>query len=230
MGSDTHHGRMRIYGHRGSRRKALENSMDAFDIAMHEGSDGFETDVRRLIDGTLVLFHDDEIGGAPIETFTLTELKTAWPGLAVLDEIRLLEQHPEVILEVKRHGYAADLVDAVGRMGLDRVVIASFDHRLVRDLAVLRKQKDVKFGLGLTIAGRPIGAAEYARALGAEWYFPAHSFVDRELVEELNAGGIKVVPWTPNSLEYWDYFREWGCHGVITDVPDEAVAWRETSA
>jgi glycerophosphoryl diester phosphodiesterase len=219
-------GRLRIYGHRGDRRRALENTPEAFALALGEGADGIETDVRRLADGTIVLFHDDEIAGTPVEAFTFSELAIAWPGVVKLESLRDLHGRAELVLEIKRRGFARELVDAVA--GIDRAIVASFDHRLLAELAELREQRDGSFDLGMTIAGNLVGGGRYARDLGARWLFPAHTFVDAEIVAEHLEAGVKVVPWTPNSPHWWEPFRAWGCHGVITDVPGDAVGWRET--
>jgi glycerophosphoryl diester phosphodiesterase len=218
---------LRIYGHRGDRRRALENTPEAFALALGEGAEGIETDVRRLADGTIVLFHDDEIAGTPVETFTFAELSTAWPGLVKLEYLRELHGHPEIYLEIKRRGFARELVDAIA--GMERFVIGSFDHRLVAELAGLREQRGALFELGVTIAGNLVGGARYTRDLGARWLFPAHTFVDAEIVSEYVDAGVKVVPWTPNTPLWWERFRAWGCHGVITDLPGDAVAWRQTA-
>ena len=217
--------RVRIYGHRGDRRRALENTSEAFALALGEGAEGIETDVRRLADGSIVLFHDDEIAGSPVETFTFAELSIAWPGVVKLDALRELRGHPELILEVKRRGFARELVDAVA--GMERVILASFDHRLVAQLAEFRERLSGTFDTGITIAGNLVGGGRYVRDLGARWLFPAHTFVDEEVVAEYRQADVKVVPWTPNAPLWWEPFRAWGCHGVITDVPGDAVAWRE---
>ncbi|MBI2213466.1 MAG: glycerophosphodiester phosphodiesterase [Acidobacteria bacterium] len=220
--------RLRIYGHRGDRRRALENTPDAFALAVGEGADGIEADVRRLVDGTIVLFHDDEIGGTPVERFTFAELSVAWPGLVTLASLRELPGTPELILEIKGRGFARELVDCVA--GIERVVIAAFDHRLVAELAELRELRSGSFELGATIAGNLVRGAGYVRNLGAQWLFPAHTFVDEEIVSEYLDAGVKVVPWVPNTSYWWEPFHTWGCHGVITDVPSDAVAWRETAS
>jgi glycerophosphoryl diester phosphodiesterase len=225
MASGTTSRRLRIYGHRGSRRRALENTPESFTVALAEGADGIETDVRRLADGALVLFHDDEIGGTPVELFTFLELSVAWPGVVRLESLRELHGHGELVLEIKRRGFARELVDAVA--GIDRVVIASFDHRLVAELAELRAKFSARYELGVTIAGNLVDGARYTQELGANWLFPAHTFVDYELVTEFVEAGLKVVPWTPNSPHWWEPFRDWGCHGVITDEPADAAAWSE---
>jgi glycerophosphoryl diester phosphodiesterase len=46
------------------------------------------------------------------------------------------------------------------------------------------------------------------------------------MVTSLHDRGIKVIPWTANRKHEWDRLREVGCDGVITDYPEEAVAWR----
>lgn len=52
----------RIYGHRGVRGVAPENTMAAFERALAEGADGIELDVRRCGSGELVVFHDADLG------------------------------------------------------------------------------------------------------------------------------------------------------------------------
>ena len=47
-----------IYAHRGDRTRAADNTIEAFDLAVEAGADGIELDVRRTIDGVLVVSHD----------------------------------------------------------------------------------------------------------------------------------------------------------------------------
>lgn len=48
----------KVVAHRGSSHKAPENTLDAFALAIEEGAEGLEMDVRLAGDGTPVLFHD----------------------------------------------------------------------------------------------------------------------------------------------------------------------------
>lgn len=50
-----------IVAHRGSSHKAPENTLDAFALAIEEGSDGLEMDVRLAGDGVPVVFHDESL-------------------------------------------------------------------------------------------------------------------------------------------------------------------------
>jgi len=47
-----------VLAHRGSRRRAPENTLPAFELALDEGADGIEFDVRLSADGVPILLHD----------------------------------------------------------------------------------------------------------------------------------------------------------------------------
>ena len=203
-----------IFGHRGSRRRFPENTVDAFEEALRSGADGFETDLRLLADGVAVLFHDDELRGVPVESLRSGEVRAA--------RVRDLERFSGVgtmVLEVKRGGWEDKLIEEVGAW--TNIIVASFDHALIASLA----HRDVSFPLGLTIEGTIADLPQYARRVGAAWVFPSHRHVTAELVRSL--GDIRVVPWTPDHPRDWERLAGIGCAGVITNVPHEAVEWRK---
>jgi len=208
-----------IFGHRGSPRRVRENTVASFEEALRAGADGFETDLRLLSDNTAVLFHDDEVSEQITETLTASEL--------VADPLDLLAPFAgrcAMILEVKRRGWEGVLLDHISKW--PDIVVASFDHTLIAELS----RRNAGFPLGLTLGGRMVDVAAYAKRVGATWFFPNWRYVDRELVESLHSEGIKVVPWTPNRRAEWDALRNAGCDGVITDLPAEAVQWRAEAA
>src|SRR5690606_17008347 len=51
-----------VYAHRGANRRAPENTLRAFALAIEEGADGVELDVRTCADGTVVVAHDPHLG------------------------------------------------------------------------------------------------------------------------------------------------------------------------
>ncbi|MCO6510935.1 MAG: glycerophosphodiester phosphodiesterase [Aridibacter famidurans] len=53
--------RPQVIAHRGSSHKAPENTLDAFALAIEDGAEGLEMDVRLAGDGTPVLFHDSSL-------------------------------------------------------------------------------------------------------------------------------------------------------------------------
>jgi glycerophosphoryl diester phosphodiesterase len=47
-----------VLGHRGARHAAPENTQRAFELALAEGADGIELDVRLDRDGRVIVLHD----------------------------------------------------------------------------------------------------------------------------------------------------------------------------
>jgi glycerophosphoryl diester phosphodiesterase len=213
--------RFLIFGHRGCPKGHPENSIESFEAALRAGADGFETDLRLLSDGSVVLFHDDELEGEPVESLTAARCAASGRKLARLDELAPFAARTTMILEVKRGGWPGSLLAAVE--GWPDVVVASFDHRLIAELS----ERGAAVALGLTLVGAVVDLASYAEALGASWVFPAFRYADRQMVDELHARDVRCVPWTPNREREWEQLREIGCDGVITDFPAEAVGWRE---
>jgi glycerophosphoryl diester phosphodiesterase len=213
--------RFLILGHRGSPRAFPENTPAAFEEALRVGADGFETDLRLLFDRTAVLFHDDELNEAEIETLTFTQCAERGAMVARLDELARFAGRGMMVLEVKRARWEETLLAAVSEW--PNAVIASFDHSVIAEL----RRRGAAVPLGITFHGYLVDVADYAARLGASWVFPNYRFVDQETVDALHARDIRVMPWTANRRHEWERLHELGCDGVITDLPGEAVAWRD---
>ena len=213
--------RFLIFGHRGSPKRFPENTLASFDETLRGGADGFETDLRLLFDGTAVLYHDDELQEAEIESLTFTQCAERGAMVDRLADLARYAGRTKMILEVKRARWEETLVEHVGSW--PDCVIASFDHSLIASL----RDRDTRIPLGITFHGYLVDVADYAVRVGATWAFPNYHFVDEEMVTSLHARGIQVVPWTANRRQEWQRLREVGCDGVITDLPAEAVEWRD---
>jgi glycerophosphoryl diester phosphodiesterase len=69
-----------VLAHRGSRLRAPENTLEAFALALEEGADGLEFDVRRTADDVAVVLHDPTLdrtsdGRGPLAAMTLPTLR-----------------------------------------------------------------------------------------------------------------------------------------------------------
>ncbi|HEU4522946.1 MAG TPA: glycerophosphodiester phosphodiesterase, partial [Thermoanaerobaculia bacterium] len=213
--------RFLIFGHRGSPKRFPENTPASFDETIRAGADGFETDLRLLSDKTAVLYHDDEFFEEDVETLSSINLAERGAVVHRLNELAPYAERTTMILEVKRAKWEALLLEHVATW--PNVIIASFDHSAIREIA----QRGTGIPLGITMYCYIVGIADYAANVGASWVFPNYHYVDAEMVEDLGRRGIGVVPWTPNRPREWARLREIGCAGVITDYPEEAVAWRD---
>jgi glycerophosphoryl diester phosphodiesterase len=88
-----------VFAHRGSSRRHAEHTLEAYLLAIEEGADGLECDVRLTRDGHLVCLHDSRIdrtsdGRGRVSTQTLAELDrfdfASWradlPGDLIMDD------------------------------------------------------------------------------------------------------------------------------------------------
>ena len=127
------------------------------------------------------------------------------------------------ILHPAPEEFVALLLDVVGRHGLlQRTTIQSFDPRTLRE--VRRRSLPVQTSL-LIARGDHLGVAADLTILGfvPEIYSPDFRLVNRKLVRQVHARGMRLLPWTVNDPAEMVRMRELGADGVITDYPDVAL-------
>lgn len=176
-----------------------------------------------LANRSAVLFHDDELDGAEIESLSFDECSARGAKVARLSELARFADRATMVLEAKRGNWAEALIEEV--RDWPDIIVASFDHSLIAEL----HRRRVTFPLGITFHGSLANVASYAADLGATWCFPNHHYVSRDMVQSLHAKDVRVVPWTPNRERQWEHLRGIGCDGLITDFPHEAVQWRNAA-
>jgi glycerophosphoryl diester phosphodiesterase len=216
--------RFLIFGHRGSPRRFPENTLASFDETLRAGADGFETDLRLLSDRTAALYHDDLYGEDEFESLSAAEIAARGGVVQPVRDLVRYAERATMILEVKRSQWEDVLLALIA--GWPNIIVASFDHAMIQALA----RRRVPFPLGITWFGVLAGVAGYAADVGAAWGFPNYRYVNEDMVKSLHDRGITVVPWTPNAPREWARLREMVCDGIITDLPAEAVQWRDSSA
>jgi glycerophosphoryl diester phosphodiesterase len=115
------------------------------------------------------------------------------------------------------------LVEAVRAAGVaERTRVRSFDHRCVRALRGLEPRIEGAVLMGQTALVDP---AEATRRAGASVYCPQYGFLDAEQVRRVQAGGMRVIPWTANNPTVWERLWAWGVDGMTTDYPDQLAAF-----
>ena len=68
----------KIWAHRGASGYAPENTLEAFELAIHQNADGIELDIQLTKDGEIVVAHDEKINRVTdksgwIKDYTLKE-------------------------------------------------------------------------------------------------------------------------------------------------------------
>jgi glycerophosphoryl diester phosphodiesterase len=233
-----------VYGHRGARAHAPENTLPAFERAMVDGADGIELDVRTSRDGVVVVVHDPDLrrvtegrdlrkpqdlsgeelaavelaGGARIPTLE-----------SVLDWADAREALVNVELKHDTHDKHA-LTAGVARIlrgrarQASRTMFSSFDPELLARVAVLIPSVPRAFLFnGDQRFSRTPAVGLIARAVGATMLNPERVLCSPDRVVRFHRRYLVNV-WTVNDeREAFDLARI-GVDGLITDDPARILA------
>jgi glycerophosphoryl diester phosphodiesterase len=226
-----------VIGHKGAAGLAPENSLQAFRMAREVGADGVELDVRRTADGALAVHHDPTLGdGRRLMDLAAGELPAGIATLPpVLDACAGLTL---VNVEVKNWPLDADfdgslaIVDyVVGALAArppaerERYVVSCFHLPTVDRVRELAPDLVTAWLVG--IVGHDGGAQVIAEAVdhGHRALHPHYALVTRELVERAHDEELAVNAWTCNEPDRIRWLAgEAGVDGIVTDVPDVALA------
>jgi glycerophosphoryl diester phosphodiesterase len=217
---------MLCIAHRGSSVAALENTLEAFELAVRERADMIETDLHLTRDGRVPLYHDSALDGRPIGEWSFAELRARLPSAPTLEEaldavgaaipfnLELksgpddrtiyagLEKH--VLAELERRGWLA------------RTLFSSFYDSALAELR--RLEPTARIGLLVSQRG-DVSVPERATRLGAEAVHPERSITSAERVRELHAGGWRVHVFTVDDERDLARLIEWGVDGIFTNAP-----------
>jgi glycerophosphoryl diester phosphodiesterase len=159
------------------KNEALENTRVALDRSLALGVDYVELDVRRLGDGTLVLFHDpwlvEDGKQLRLNQLTLEEFAGRSPQYLLFeDALSVIDGRARVHLDLKFRSPSSAYADpastyevgvaarAVELLGADGLIVTTGNIRAIRAVRDWADHKglDVRAGLsiGSTVAGRPL--------------------------------------------------------------------------
>lgn len=236
-------GRPLVLGHRGASADAPENTLAAFRLALAQGADGFELDVWRCATGELVVAHDEDavrVAGVPlaIPDASFDALRAldvgAYRGerfrgerIPLLHEV--LDAFPGAVVNVElksRGGRDLQLGAAAAallrrRPDADRVIVSSFDYRLLVPFRMgaphvpvgLLFEEEHRWRLRTALAIRLLQPA----AVHPQWTLAT----DRR-VRRWRARGLAVSPWTVDAPADVARACALGAAAIITNVPGAA--------
>lgn len=231
-------GRMRVWAHRGDSAHEIENTMAAFERARAAGADGIELDVRLDRDGTVVVFHDEDLKrllGRPerIEDLSTVDRKALRlggqpiPTLAeVLDALGELEVDVEI--KASKPGRMGTLVAATAKVieqsgRADQTLVSSFDpfsliqlHRRLPDVALAYLfHKDQPL---------PLRRGWVGTWMGASVLHPEHKLCTEATVKAWHTAGLPLNVWTVDDAPELQRLALLGVDGVFCNDPAHAIA------
>lgn len=225
-----------ILGHRGAPRATVENTAKAMRIALEQGADGAEFDVRLASCGTPVVCHDHTL-----ERFTRRATRvrytSAWAlsqenlgdgeGVPTLETVLKILRGTTVNIEIKTDdGDPEALAFAVAVMVQSfrgqhrRVVVSSFDPSTLIHLREM--DPTIERGLLIDPAHRELGSSlTQLRAVSPHAIHP-HWSEGPEKIRFWRASGYDVNVWTCDQPEVIRAMVEAGATSVISNLPAEA--------
>jgi len=222
-----------IVAHRGTPTIQPENTLPSFALALAQGADVLETDLRFTLDDELVLFHDDTLdrmtdGQGPLNQFTYRELQhrhlrapggqmtsARIPTLAQL--IEATEAQQPLLLELKDPRFANPLdaqrlIDLLDRYAMiERTAIISFNPAYVAAVEAVRPS--IPTGNITMWNPLPTGKAEL---LGPVWPL---LYANPWYVRWAHRLNKIVCPLDPKPEPRIAYYLNLGIDALLTDDP-----------
>lgn len=227
-----------VLAHRGARQRAPENTLEAFSVALVQGADGVELDVHRTADGGLVVHHDAEAPGLGVlADLAAGAIQAARPDLPTLAQALDACVGRLVNIEIKNLPNDADFDPTertaelvVGllreRGGADDVVVSSFNLATIDRVRELDAAVQTAFLIAVGLD--PLEAVELCVERGHAALHPGAWLLADDaaarVVESAHAREVRVTTWTVNDPEEMRRLARIGIDGLITDVPDVALA------
>ena len=236
-----------VVAHRGFRARCPENTLAAFRAAIAAGADMIELDVTLSRDRQPVVIHDDTLdrttdGHGPVADFTTAQLKTLDAGrwydsafagepIPLLSEVMpLIKGRIQLNIEIKPTAVEDPAPeDAIERQVvamtqrcsiLESVIISSFDWRCIQRISRLAVKPRLALLSDRTRIGDLLQAADKT---GAFSWHPNHRRLTAADAAAARAAGLKVLPYTVNTVEAIGRCLAIGVDGIITDDPRLAL-------
>lgn len=216
-----------VAAHRGASRVARDNSLEAIERAIEFGADMVEIDVRRTRDGVLVAHHDPEVDRLPIQDLTYAELlERLEHAPATIEAIVLLGRgRVQFDIELKEAGYEQQVLDLLlASLPPEDFIFTSFLDEAVAEVKRLGHRAGLLYE-GVIEVDDILCRAQQS---GADLLLPQVELADESHVQAVTAAGFPLMVWTANdSHRLAQHLNDARVLGVITDVPDLAVAVRD---
>lgn len=247
-----------VIAHRGASAAAPENTLAAFELAVRQGADAIELDVRPTADGVPVVLHDPTLDRTtdrrgPVTSYTAADLRKvdagarfspdggrSFPfrarGLGIPTLAEVLAAFPDVpvLIELKdprvQQAVRALLLE---RRAFERCVVVAEDPAA---LAVFREPPFVLGASGEDIGrlyrgvlfGRVPSAVAY-RLLSVPLRYRGLRVPTRRFVAAARRLGCPVHVWTVDAPDAARRLWSCGVSGIVTNAPDRIRAARDSA-
>lgn len=230
-----------IIAHRGASAHSPENTLAAFDLAIQQGADAIELDVKLSADKQLVVIHDPTVdrttdGTGQVRNLSLAEIKELDAGSHFSSHFRgekiptlkeVLEEFGRRIfinIEITNYASPADdlplrVVELVDKTNLkEKVLFSSFNP-----LALIKTNKYLpETPNGLLVGKGLLGLFRFSwikKLIPHQALHPEMSITTTELIRKVHQDGKRVHVFTINKKQDIKTMLSMGVDGIFTDDP-----------
>ena len=218
---------------------ARENTLESFELAIEQGADAIELDLRQTVDHHLIVHHDPRIarGLPPLDRMTRAESAREAGNrgfhLPTMAEVfRLCRDRIALNIELKESGLERTLLAAVeGSFPIASVLFTSFLPEAIIRIKELEPRATTGLLLGVPrrltrgASARPRSAARILADCHADLLLPHKLRAHKRYLTRLREQSIPAIVWTVNSRRSFRRLTDLGIAGIITDRPDKLRAF-----
>ena len=235
-----------VVSHRAHAGTHPENTLLGIQAALDDGCEAIEVDVRRTLDGGLILMHDATFTRTTGDRRVVAETETAEAcALQVLprdstqqpqpvplleDALRLIDGKAAVVIDFVEESIADDLIGLVRQMdAASWTWWTAHNPRLAERLAAATPGSRSYLGWtpGDNIFASPIDALEACVRRGLTGIMANHPYIDETVVRFAHREDLQVGAWTVNLPKRMAILAGLGVDAITTDYPRALLSMRE---
>ena len=220
---------MKIYAHRGASGNNPEMTRLAYPVAIEEGADGFECDVRLSKDGEIICFHDattKRIAGKKLRVSrsSLKELRSVCELMTLNELLELaISAKKDLLIETKHPNIFGGRIEQkvlellktksthISDAGIEVIVMSFSSFAIGRVKSKWNFCKVTKYYLSARLSKRKVLALN----IGLVTRYPS-------LVKKLQDRGSRILVWTVNEDSEFESCKALKVDGMITNFPKSA--------
>lgn len=212
-----------------------EAGLTGLSMAVESGAEYVEIDIRRTGDGRLVVHHDADLAGLPLNRLTYDRVQELAPRPVPLvsEAMKIIGGRAQGHLDLKERGTEHETVEmAIDAFGPDRFVVTT--REVLSLVQIKRAFPDVRTALsvGRNLWERGV-AHDFAplrliRKAGADMVAVNHRLARVGVLRQCGRAGIPAMVWTVNAEPVMRRFLgDPRVAVLVTDHPDVAMKVRD---
>lgn len=237
-----------VYAHRGASAVALPNTMEAYEKAWKMGVDGLTVEAVLSRDHHIMVYQDvwlgpDEKGRSRVNEHDYLELRRLDVGqlfgkpvqrhkMPCIEEVLKFAKEKDLYLNIEIKtgspydaGIENKLVKIVHEYGMaSKVIYSSINHY---SLVFIKRLHPDSVISAITLCAM-VNPWEYLKLHDFDGYEPHYLSIHEKIIEKLRKRNLFVNIYTVNDRDHMERLFRAGASGIITDVPDMAIAVRES--